>query len=214
MDVSSYFALTERQAQTMVIAIYEANLSLRNSKSSTLCHSATRLIILLQSSPTTSRQSVFSVLHFSSFDSFIRLYISPFDAPLLQISCAMDEDNRRPLSNPHGNANSDTTEDATSFEPEDLDGIQSGHSESMDIDEQDDEDKCGKLKSMVWQHFEREKFGNDTKLICHYCKKTLRANSRNGTCHLKNHLSRCSKRKYMDLRQKMLTNNMVNEKKA
>ncbi|GAB4854265.1 hypothetical protein Ancab_022852, partial [Ancistrocladus abbreviatus] len=64
----------------------------------------------------------------------------------------MDEDKPRPLSNPHGNANSDT-----GFESEDLDGIQSRHYESMDIDEQDDEDKCGKLKSMVWQHFQRKK---------------------------------------------------------
>ncbi|GAB4829629.1 hypothetical protein Ancab_019294, partial [Ancistrocladus abbreviatus] len=86
------------------------------------------------------------------------------------ISCAMDEDKPRPLSNPHGNTNSDTTEDATSFKPKDLDGIQSGYFESMDIDEQDDEDIHGKLKSMVWQHFERKKVGNDTKAICHYCK--------------------------------------------
>ncbi|GAB4842850.1 hypothetical protein Ancab_012828 [Ancistrocladus abbreviatus] len=70
----------------------------------------------------------------------------------------MDEDKYRLIANPHDNANFDTIEDATSFETEDMDEIQSGHFESIDVDEQDDEDRSGKLKSMVGQHFERKKF--------------------------------------------------------
>ncbi|GAB4842881.1 hypothetical protein Ancab_012860 [Ancistrocladus abbreviatus] len=58
----------------------------------------------------------------------------------------MDEDKYRPLSNPHGNTNSDTTEDTTSIESEDLGEIQSGYSKSMNVDDQDGEDRSGKLK--------------------------------------------------------------------
>ncbi|GAB4838375.1 1,3-beta-glucanosyltransferase [Ancistrocladus abbreviatus] len=58
----------------------------------------------------------------------------------------MNEDKSKPLSQSHGNANIDTTEDVTSFGLEDMDGILSGDSESTDVDEQDDEDMSGKLK--------------------------------------------------------------------
>ncbi|GAB4827394.1 hypothetical protein Ancab_034279 [Ancistrocladus abbreviatus] len=76
----------------------------------------------------------------------------------------MDEDKYRPLSNPHGNTNSDTTEDTTSIESEDLGEIQSGYSKSMNVDDQDDEDRSGKLKSMVWQHFVRKKRSEDLEI--------------------------------------------------
>ena len=51
---------------------------------------------------------------------------------------------------------------------------------------------CGnnRKKSIVWDHFEKIQIGKDQyKVVCHYCQKTYRANSKgHGTTNLLNHV--------------------------
>lgn len=64
-----------------------------------------------------------------------------------------------------------------------------------------------KLKSIVWEHFELKKINEIVKAECRYCKKLLGGASKNGTKHLHEHYQRCPRRRVVDMRQKIITNN-------
>lgn len=51
-----------------------------------------------------------------------------------------------------------------------------------------------KLKSVVWQEFDRVKVNGVWKAKCMWCKKLLGGETRNGTNHLRGHLEICSDR--------------------
>ncbi|XP_038682448.1 zinc finger BED domain-containing protein RICESLEEPER 1-like [Tripterygium wilfordii] len=54
--------------------------------------------------------------------------------------------------------------------------------------------KSSRLKSVVWNDFDRVKKGDTCVAICRHCKKKLSGSSTSGTSHLRNHLIRCQKR--------------------
>ncbi|KAE8678415.1 BED zinc finger,hAT family dimerization domain isoform 4 [Hibiscus syriacus] len=51
-----------------------------------------------------------------------------------------------------------------------------------------------RLKSIVWNDFDRVKKGDTFVAICRHCKKKLSGSSTRGTSHLRNHLIRCQRR--------------------
>lgn len=51
-----------------------------------------------------------------------------------------------------------------------------------------------RLKSVVWNDFDRVKKGETFLAICRHCKKKLSGSSKSGTSHLRNHLKRCQRR--------------------
>lgn len=65
-----------------------------------------------------------------------------------------------------------------------------------------------RLKSVVWNDFDRVKKGEIFLAICRHCKKKLSGSSKSGTSHLRNHLKRCQRRSnhgisaYLPLREK------------
>ena len=54
--------------------------------------------------------------------------------------------------------------------------------------------KSSRLKSVVWNDFDRIKKGDTCVAICRHCKKKLSGSSTSGTSHLRNHLIRCQRR--------------------
>lgn len=54
--------------------------------------------------------------------------------------------------------------------------------------------KSSRLKSVVWNDFDRVKKGDTYVAICRHCKKKLSGSSTSGTSHLRNHLIRCRRR--------------------
>ncbi|KAK8716421.1 hypothetical protein V6N13_043730 [Hibiscus sabdariffa] len=50
-----------------------------------------------------------------------------------------------------------------------------------------------RLKSIVWNDFDRVKKGDTFVAICRHCKKKLSGSSTSGTSHLRNHLIRCQR---------------------
>ncbi|KAI9114764.1 hypothetical protein K1719_014462 [Acacia pycnantha] len=56
------------------------------------------------------------------------------------------------------------------------------------------EAKSSRLKSVVWNDFDRVKKGDAYMAICKHCKKRLSGSSSSGTSHLRNHLTRCQRR--------------------
>ncbi|XLR49967.1 hypothetical protein S83_000639 [Arachis hypogaea] len=54
--------------------------------------------------------------------------------------------------------------------------------------------KSSRLKSVVWNDFDRIKKGDTCVAICRHCKKKLSGSSSSGTSHLRNHLIRCQRR--------------------
>ncbi|CAN1123098.1 Zinc finger BED domain-containing protein RICESLEEPER 1 [Linum perenne] len=54
--------------------------------------------------------------------------------------------------------------------------------------------KSSRLKSVVWNDFDRVKKGDTFVAICRHCKKKLSGSSTSGTSHLRNHLIRCQRR--------------------
>ncbi|ESQ28228.1 hypothetical protein EUTSA_v10018229mg [Eutrema salsugineum] len=54
--------------------------------------------------------------------------------------------------------------------------------------------KSGKLKSAVWNDFDRVRKGETYVAICRHCKKRLSGSSASGTSHLRNHLIRCRRK--------------------
>ncbi|XP_010551474.1 PREDICTED: zinc finger BED domain-containing protein RICESLEEPER 1-like [Tarenaya hassleriana] len=53
--------------------------------------------------------------------------------------------------------------------------------------------KSGRLKSVVWNDFDRVRKGDTYLAICRHCQKRLSGSSASGTSHLRNHLIRCRK---------------------
>jgi len=51
-----------------------------------------------------------------------------------------------------------------------------------------------KLKSKVWEDFDKIKVSGKWKAQCHWCKKMLVAEGRSGTGHLQSHLNTCESR--------------------
>ncbi|KAJ0099602.1 hypothetical protein Patl1_20043 [Pistacia atlantica] len=71
-----------------------------------------------------------------------------------------------------------------------------------------DVDSCShtiRTKSVVWQHFKKIKVDGKDKAECNYCRKQLAGGSKNGTRHLHAHIKICSRRKYGDVSQKILS---------
>ncbi|XP_048138038.1 zinc finger BED domain-containing protein RICESLEEPER 1-like [Rhodamnia argentea] len=58
-----------------------------------------------------------------------------------------------------------------------------------------------RLKSVVWNDFDRVKKGDICVAICRHCKKRLSGSSTSGTSHLRNHLIRCQRRSSHDITQ-------------
>ncbi|XP_027127053.1 zinc finger BED domain-containing protein RICESLEEPER 1-like [Coffea arabica] len=58
-----------------------------------------------------------------------------------------------------------------------------------------------RLKSVVWNDFDRVKKGDTLVAICHHCKRKLSGSSTSGTSHLRNHLIRCRRRSNHDVTQ-------------
>ncbi|KAL6144248.1 hypothetical protein ACLB2K_054943 [Fragaria x ananassa] len=54
--------------------------------------------------------------------------------------------------------------------------------------------KSTRLKSVVWNDFDRIKKGDSCIAVCRHCKKKLSGSSTSGTSHLRNHLIRCQRR--------------------
>ena len=73
----------------------------------------------------------------------------------------------------------------------------------VDIPEHD-VTKKRKLKSIVWNHFSKQKINGLDKAICNYCKKKLAGSSRAGTTHLHDHFKICPLRKNKDIKQSLL----------
>ncbi|KAL4290572.1 hypothetical protein GQ457_14G016350 [Hibiscus cannabinus] len=69
------------------------------------------------------------------------------------------------------------------------------------------ESNPSKLKSIVWEHFKKEKINNEWKETCNHCKKKFSGDSKNGTSHLRDHMRRCNKRGQLDIRQQVLVAN-------
>lgn len=58
-----------------------------------------------------------------------------------------------------------------------------------------------RLKSVVWNDFDRVKKGDTFVAICRHCKRKLSGSSTSGTSHLRNHLIRCRRRSNHDISQ-------------
>lgn len=88
---------------------------------------------------------------------------------------------------------------------------QSNSSSSPINSEQVEADDGGKsrLKSAMWNHYDRIQVDGVYRAVCHYCSKSLGGETKNGTKHLHDHFRRCPKRKYkdiVDMRQQVLVN--------
>ncbi|XP_075640577.1 zinc finger BED domain-containing protein RICESLEEPER 3-like [Castanea sativa] len=66
----------------------------------------------------------------------------------------------------------------------------------------EDLDKSRKIKtaSDVWDHFTRKKVDGKFKAQCHHCSKFYLGDSSQGTTHLRNHLARCPRLKFKNIR--------------
>ncbi|KAL1555714.1 zinc finger BED domain-containing protein RICESLEEPER 1-like isoform X1 [Salvia divinorum] len=58
-----------------------------------------------------------------------------------------------------------------------------------------------RLKSIVWNDFDRVKKGDTFGAVCRHCKRILSGSSTSGTSHLRNHLIRCRRRSNHDISQ-------------
>ncbi|XP_065625311.1 zinc finger BED domain-containing protein RICESLEEPER 2-like [Quercus suber] len=67
-----------------------------------------------------------------------------------------------------------------------------------------DTSKKRKTTSDVWTHFTRKKVEGKVKAQCHHCGKLYLGDSSQGTTHLRNHLARCPRMKFKDIRQQVL----------
>ena len=74
--------------------------------------------------------------------------------------------------------------------------------EDLDTSTKEDLDTSTKRKttSDVWDHFTRKKVDRKFKAQCHHCSKLYLGDSNQGTTHLHNHLARCSRLKFKDIR--------------
>ncbi|GJZ77219.1 dehydrogenase/reductase SDR family member 7 isoform X1 [Tanacetum coccineum] len=67
--------------------------------------------------------------------------------------------------------------------------------------------KNKRLRSPVWEHFDKITVNGKQKAECHYCKNLLSGESSHGTRHLHDHLNSCKKRKQPDIQERLLTGN-------
>ncbi|GJS47828.1 zinc finger BED domain-containing protein RICESLEEPER 2-like protein [Tanacetum coccineum] len=67
--------------------------------------------------------------------------------------------------------------------------------------------KNNRLRSLVWNHFEKIIVDGKQKAECHLCKSKLSGESNHGTRHLHDHLKSCKKRKQPDIRERLLAGN-------
>ncbi|XP_061369850.1 zinc finger BED domain-containing protein RICESLEEPER 1-like isoform X1 [Gastrolobium bilobum] len=65
--------------------------------------------------------------------------------------------------------------------------------------------KSSRLKSVVWNDFDRIKKGDTCVAVCRHCKKKLSGSSTSGTSHLRNHLIRCQRRSNHGIAQYITT---------
>lgn len=65
--------------------------------------------------------------------------------------------------------------------------------------------KSSRLKSIVWNDFDRVRKDDTYVAICRHCKKRLSGSSTSGTSHLRNHLIRCRRRSNHDISQLLST---------
>ncbi|KAK4594233.1 hypothetical protein RGQ29_018066 [Quercus rubra] len=61
-------------------------------------------------------------------------------------------------------------------------------------------EEAGKYKSIVWNHFKRERVDEKDKVECNYFKKLLVRGSNYGTKHLHDHVKICPRIKFQDIR--------------
>ena len=54
--------------------------------------------------------------------------------------------------------------------------------------------------SNVWVHFTRKKVDGKSKTQCHHCGKLYLGESSQGTSHLHNHLAKCPRLKFKDIK--------------
>ena len=57
-----------------------------------------------------------------------------------------------------------------------------------------------KTTSDVWENFTRKKVDGKFKAQCHHCDKLYLGDSSQGTSHFRNHLARCPRLKFEDIR--------------
>lgn len=72
---------------------------------------------------------------------------------------------------------------------------------AMEISEEAVIVNSSRLKSVVWNDFDRVKKGETYTAVCRHCKKKLSGSSTSGTSHLRNHLIRCRRRSNHDVAQ-------------
>ncbi|XP_051152134.1 zinc finger BED domain-containing protein RICESLEEPER 1-like [Andrographis paniculata] len=71
----------------------------------------------------------------------------------------------------------------------------------MEISEEAVIVNSSRLKSVVWNDFDRIKRGESFSAVCRHCKRILSGSSTSGTSHLRNHLIRCRRRSNHDVAQ-------------
>ena len=87
------------------------------------------------------------------------------------------------------------------LEVEEQEGIEEeGEQEPTITNEDLDTSIKRKTTSDVWDHFTRKKVDRKFKAQCHHCSKLYLGDSNQGTTHLHNHLARCSRLKFKDIR--------------
>ena len=82
--------------------------------------------------------------------------------------------------------------------------------EAISQDQREDRNK-GKLRSSAWSHFTKVEVHEVSKAKCNYCTKLLSGDSKNGTRHLHNHYKVCPRRRYRDIKQQILVNNLAKD---
>ncbi|KAH9684650.1 hypothetical protein KPL70_013634 [Citrus sinensis] len=70
----------------------------------------------------------------------------------------------------------------------------------------------GRLRSIVWEHFEKKKINRIDKAVCNYCKNALVARSSDGTKHLHDHLKTCQVKKEIEATEFPLAKKAAGEK--
>ena len=75
-----------------------------------------------------------------------------------------------------------------------------GEGEQEATNEDVDTSRKRKTTSDVWEHFTRKKVNGKFKVQCHHCSKLYLGDSSQGTTHLHNHLARCLRLKFKDIR--------------
>ncbi|KAK1586876.1 hypothetical protein Q3G72_007115 [Acer saccharum] len=78
----------------------------------------------------------------------------------------------------------------------------------IDVDEPEHDDtKKRKLKSVVWNHFSKQKIKGLDKAVYNYCKKKLAGSSTAGTTHLHDHFRIYPLRQNKNIKQSLLNPN-------